>query len=130
MAKNNLKRCPRCKARVKNLKRHLHKVHKISANARVGDHRPRDPTRGAFVTCEYCPASMHASQYAKHVERRHPGSPVTWRPALGAEFSKHGLSEQLKEALRRVRLPGYKQKYRQWFREVQGGAPGTGRRGR
>lgn len=124
-------RCPRCNTRLKHLKRHMRKKHK-GAPARVRTKEKRLPraTRGAFVTCEYCPATMHAAKYKGHVHRRHPGKRVNRRPALGEQVSKQGLSKHVSELLRRLKVPGYKQKYKEWYREVQGGAPGSGRRGR
>jgi hypothetical protein len=137
LAEQNWLTCPKCRVRLKHLDRHLRKKHPRR--------RPRKPVprteRSArqtgsgsfgprFITCEFCDASMAAGAYRSHVQRMHPGHPVRHRPALGAGVQAHGLNQAHKDAISRLSVPPYRQRYRPRLRFAQGGAPGLGRRGR
>lgn len=134
--------CPHCGSKVKRLEKHIRKVHKPAkatiARKRVGSAKrrrtkvhgrgpSRKPFGPVFVQCEYCETVLAARRYADHVRRQHPGKPIKHRPALGERVAKKGLSDALRSALSKLPAPKYKQRYREWFREVDGGAPGLGR---
>lgn len=140
--------CPHYGSSVKRLENHIRKAHEHVASstlaarealrpvkrtrrgsAKKKEQREGRPTGPVFVKCEYCPSLLGAHLYANHVRRRHPGRPVRWRPALAEQVSKSGLPDDLRAALSQLPVDtAYRQRYRPWYREIQGGAPGTGRR--
>jgi hypothetical protein len=129
--------CSKCGVRLKHLKRHLRKKHPGRASPKRGRRsdqrsgkaklRPFGPT---FVSCDFCDVTIAARGYRAHVQRAHPGLPVRYRPDLAEGIQLRGLSPSLKDAIGRLRVPRYQQRYRPRLRLVQGGAPGLGRRGR
>lgn len=139
------KSCPKCGVRLKHLERHMRKAHAREASypftgrikqlkrikaGRKADAAPKNRVGPVFVSCEYCSVSIAARLYRDHVQRRHPGKRANWRPPLAEKIREQGLDSKVRESLGKLKFPRYEQRYREWFREVQGGAPGTGRHGR